>query len=144
MHILTIIWQRLLTDEGSTCPRCRQTGDEIVRAAAYLRHVLEPLGVVPVLEIRDLDETSFFEHPLESNRLWINGKSLEEWLNAQTGQNLCCDECGDKECRTIEVDGKSYETIPEQLLIKAGLFAASRMLDKTLQTEPGVQADALN
>ena len=35
------------------------------------------------------------------------------------GQSECCEVCED-DCRTIEVEGEIYETIPAELIIKAG------------------------
>jgi hypothetical protein len=48
------------------------------------------------------------------------------------GSSRCCEECGDQDCRTIEIGGTTYEVIPEELLLRAGLIAASRLLDPTL------------
>lgn len=132
MTEMEIVWQRLVTKGGTTCPRCRKTGEEVFRAFDRLQRVLEPLGVILVLKILDLDETTFQEQPAESNRIWVAGKPIEEWINGQTGSSLCCDECGENECRTIDVNGQTYEVIPEDLLVRAGIIAASRMLDSTL------------
>lgn len=134
MKILPIVWQRLVNAEGRTCPRCHGTGDEVLRAVERLQAALSPLGVEPRLETVELDEISFLEQPSESNRIWIAGKPIEEWLEAQAGSSPCCQECGDNECRTVEMAGQTYEVIPEQLLVRAGLIAASRMLDPTLTT----------
>ena len=46
----------------------------------------------------------------------------------------CCDACGDAECRTLEIDGTSHEVVPEALLVRAGLIAASQLFDPTLST----------
>lgn len=133
MKVLPIVWQRLVNEKGKTCPRCHGTGEEILRAVERLKLALEPMGVTPQLETRILDETEFLTRPAESNRIWVAGKPIEDWVQGQTGSSRCCEECGDNECRTVEVGGKSYEVIPEQLLVRAGLIAASRMLDPTLQ-----------
>ncbi|MCS7062125.1 MAG: DUF2703 domain-containing protein, partial [Anaerolineae bacterium] len=53
---------------------------------------------------------------------------IEEWLDANVGMSPCCSMCGDSDCRTLEVGGRSYETIPEEQFIKAGLMAASQMM----------------
>ncbi len=47
------------------------------------------------------------------------------------GENIHHSECGDHECRTVEVGGETYEAIPEQLLVRAGLIAATSMLNPT-------------
>lgn len=126
MKTLPIVWQRLVFG-GETCPRCAGTGDEVERAYQQLRQQLIPLGIEPVLETREIDEATFKANPSESNRVWIAGKPVEEWVSATVGSSQCCSVCGDSECRTVEVGGTSYEVVPEELLVKAGLIAALAM-----------------
>lgn len=130
MKELHIVWQRLVNAEGNTCPRCQGTGDEVERAVARLKRILEPAGVTPRLEIRELDEAAFLRQPSESNRIWIAGRPLESWLEGETGSSRCCRECGDNSCRTLEVGGNTYEVVPEELLLRAALIAATRLLDQ--------------
>lgn len=132
MKTLPIVWQRLVNAQGRTCPRCHATGDEVQRAVERLKAALVPLGIEPVLKTTELDEAAFLAKPSESNRIWIAGKPLEEWLEGQTGSSRCCNECGDNDCRTVEMGGATYEVIPEDLLVRAGVIAATRMLDPTL------------
>ena len=132
MKPLPIVWQRLVNTEGRTCPRCHGTGDEMLGALDRLRAALAPLGVEPQLETVELNEAVFLTRPSESNRIWIAGKPLEEWLGGQTGSSRCCNECGDKDCRTVEVAGQTYEVIPEELIVRAGVIAASKMLNPKL------------
>ncbi|MEN9474438.1 MAG: hypothetical protein RIS48_1158 [Pseudomonadota bacterium] len=138
MKTLSIVWQRLVNDQGKTCPRCQGTGDAVRHAVERLDSVLKPLGVQPVLECRELAPTAFRDQPSESNRIWVDGQPLEAWLDGQTGASRCCDECGDQDCRTLELEGQSYEVIPEELLVRAGLKAGIRLLEP----EPGSQAAA--
>lgn len=130
MKDLHIVWQRLVSERGSTCPRCQGTGNEVSNAVERLRYALAPLGVTPSLEVRELSEAEFRRQPSESNRIWIDGEPLEHWLEGVSGSSRCCNECGDKDCRTLEVGGKTYEVIPETLLMRAGLIAATRMLER--------------
>lgn len=123
MKTLQIVWQRLV-NAGETCPRCAGTGDEVERAVQTLRSQLMPLGIEPVLETREIDDAAFQANPCESNRVWIAGKPMEEWVSASVGSSPCCSVCGENDCRTVEVDGTSYEVVPEDLLVKAGLIAA--------------------
>lgn len=132
MKPLPIVWQRLVNDQGKTCSRCQGTGEAVRRAIERLKTVLEPLGVQPVLECRALEQQTFEDQPLESNRVWVGGQALESWLEGQTGGSRCCDECGDRDCRTLELEGQSYEVIPEDLLVRAGLKAGIRLLEPEL------------
>lgn len=141
MKTLSIVWQRLVSD-GQTCLRCAGTGHEVEQAYEQLRKQLLPLGIKPVLETREIDEATFKADPSASNRIWIAGQPMEKWLNASAGSSKCCSACGDSECRTLDVGGASYEVVPEELLVKAGLIAALTMnaqpadSDSTTPREP--------
>ena len=128
MKTLIIQWQRLLVDDG-TCPRCGATEQEVDKAYMSLKQSLSPLGINVALEKKALDLGGFKKNPSQSNLIMIGKKTLEEWLKAHTGASSCCGPCGDTECRTIETQGKIYETIPAELIIKAGLMAAGELLN---------------
>ena len=121
---LIISWQRLISG-GSTFPRCGSTEKELGKAVPILRKALKPLGIAVSLEKSELTLDEFKKNPIQSNRILFNSKTLEELISARTGQSQCCDECGNEECRTIEADGSSLEVIPTDLIVKAGLIAAS-------------------
>ena len=134
MKKLTITWQRLIDETGSTCPRCAGTQQQVQRAVDRLRVALEPLGVLPVLETHEIDSVSFLQQPDQSNRIWIGGRPREDWLGARSGASPCCAACGNAQCRTLELDGTRHEVIPETLLVRAGLIAASQLFDPTLSS----------
>ena len=127
MKFLTIVWQRLVDETGQTCNRCGTTYEEIKKALELLKKALSQLDIEVTFEQREINQTEFSNDPSQSNRIWISARPLEEWLGAQVGQSPCCDICGDSECRTIEIDAKVYESIPTDLIIKAGLMAASHL-----------------
>ncbi|MFG1346620.1 DUF2703 domain-containing protein [Xanthobacter autotrophicus DSM 431] len=129
MKTLEIVWQRLVNRDGLTCDRCGSTHREVMAAVSKLASALRPLGIEPKLEVREIDEAAFRLAPSESNRIWIGGKPLEEWLGAEVGSSQCCSVCGDSECRTVEVENSTFETIPEGLLLRAALIAAAHMLE---------------
>ncbi len=140
MKTLKIQWHRLMAD-GQTCPRCGATGKEVEKACLSLEQSLAPLEIKVVLEKHELTPGAFQQDPSKSNRLLINGRLLEEWLGLKAGQSLCCGPCGDTECRTLETGGQVYETIPADLIIKAGLLAASKLLNPQT-VESSCQKDA--
>jgi hypothetical protein len=139
MKTLTIKWQRLVDKKGQTCDRCGSTGKEVQRAFHKLEKSLEPLGIKVTLEKKALDPATCAKDVSQSNRIWIGGRSLEELLGATSGKSLCgfcCAELDEKvECRTVEVGGQVYETIPAELIVKAGLQAASQAIE-TLPEKP--------
>lgn len=131
MKSLPIVWQRLVTPDGRTCDRCDATYREMQRAVAKLAEVLLPLDMQPTLETREIDEASFRANPSESNRIWIAGRPMEEWLGGKVGASRCCSVCVDSECRTVEVEGTKFEAIPENLFLRAALVAASHLLERS-------------
>lgn len=130
--VMTIKWQRLVTDDGETCERCGTTQEEFRKAVAVLRESLRPLGIEVVSEEKALSTQEFAASTIESNRILVDGRSLEEWLGGETGKSecgSCCSAVGKEvECRTVSVDGLTHEAIPAELIVRAGLLAAEEMM----------------
>ena len=124
MKQLIIRWQRLVNESGLTCERCTYTGSTVENAYKKLKKSLVELGIEVELKKEILDFSIFIKDPLQSNRIWIAERPLEEWIGATVGKSQCCDVCGDSECRTISINRDTFENIPENLIIKAGLLAA--------------------
>jgi hypothetical protein len=92
---------------------------------SQLKEKLKPRGIEVILKKQELTLEEFKQNPLKSNKIMLNGRPLEDWLNAKTGRSKCCDVCGDEECRTMEAGEKSYETIPAELIVEAGIKVVS-------------------
>ncbi len=133
--VLKITWQRLVDEKGQTCQRCGTTEKELQEAFQSLQKSLAPLGIKVTLEKKSLDHVTCAKDISQSNRIWIEDQSLEEWLGAKVGKSacgFCCAELGDQvQCRTVEVEGQVYETIPADLIIRAGLLAAADLYKGT-------------
>jgi hypothetical protein len=137
MKTIKIVWQRLVDEQGQTCPRCSDTEQELHKALRFLTKSLLPLGIAFSLETRALDSQEFNKDPSQSNRLWIDKKPLENWVKGETGASPCCGPCGEAECRTITVEGKTFETIPAELIIKAALLSVEREVKRLTGRRPG-------
>jgi hypothetical protein len=129
VKILPIVWQRLVDTGGKTCERCGTTYEGLQQAVAKLEQVLRPLGIETTFETREIDRDSFTADPSQSNRVWIAGKPIEEWLGARVASSPCCSVCGDSECRTIEMGKDVFEAVPSELIVKAALVAASELVE---------------
>lgn len=127
--ILRIEWQRLISDD-KTCPRCGSTEEELDKAVTTLRQSLAPLEIEVALEKKELSLSEFKKAPLQSNRIWINKRPLEDYIGGSVGQSPCCDVCGPSDCRTVKIEGQEYETIPSKVIIQAGLIAATRLANE--------------
>ncbi|MDT8419220.1 MAG: DUF2703 domain-containing protein [Desulfuromonadales bacterium] len=128
MKKLTIRWQRLVDETGRTCERCSSTERSVDASFVQLRKSLSGLGIDVELKKEMLAPSAFKEDPLKSNCIWIQEKPLEEWIGANVGRSQCCDVCGEAECRTVSTGQKTFETIPAQIIIQAGLLAAADLL----------------
>lgn len=127
MKELKIRWQRLVSG-GETCPRCSETEEELQKAVCSLEESLSPLGFKVVFKKQEISDVEFEEAPSQSNMIMFNDKPLENWIDGKIGESQCCDVCGYNECRTIIIGEETYEEIPAELIIKAGLIAASSMI----------------
>lgn len=125
MNKLVIEWQRLLDEQKETCPRCGSTEQEVEKAVLELKRMLAASDVDVTLIKRAIDPETFKKDALQSNKILIAGKTLEEWLGATTGRSKCCETCGDADCRTVEYGGDTHEAIPAELIVRAGLIAAA-------------------
>jgi hypothetical protein len=140
---LSVAWQRLVDEKGGTCDRCGLTEQEVDKAVAALKTSLGALGIEVVLDKRAIDAETCAKDISQSNRIWIGGQTLEELLGAASGMSpcdSCCSMLSDAvECRTVVVDGQTYEAIPADLIVRAGLIAGSRLLASasTASTSPG-------
>jgi len=128
MKQLIIRWQRLVNESGQTCNRCSDTGSTVDKAYNKLKKSLAELGIEVELKKEVLGFSIFIKDPLQSNRIWIAERPLEEWVGATVGKSKCCDVCGESECRTISINQDTFENIPEDLIIKAGLLAAAELI----------------
>jgi len=128
MKQLIIRWQRLVNESGQTCNRCSDTGSTVDKAYNKLKKSLAELGIEVELKKEVLGFSIFRKDPLQSNRIWIAERPLEEWVGATVGKSKCCDVCGESECRTISINQDTFENIPEDLIIKAGLLAAAELI----------------
>lgn len=122
---LIIHWQRLIF-EGNTCQRCGSTESELDKAVLRLKTKLNPLGIKVILKKSKLTLKKFKNNPIESNRILFNNHSLEDLINARTGQSQCCDVCEGEKCRTLKIERESHEVVPADIIIKAGLIAVSK------------------
>ena len=55
-------------------------------AVKKLRRSLKALDIDVVLEKMAVSSSAFSKDPLESNRIWIAGKPIEEWLRSHDRQ----------------------------------------------------------
>ena len=106
-NTLKIKWKRLIS-KGETCPRCGSTEEALRKAESTLKQSLALLGIEVILEKEELSVTEFKKDPLQSNRIWINNRLLEDWIEGRVGHSPCCDVCGPHNCRTVEVEGQIY------------------------------------
>jgi len=136
---LCVKWQRLVDQSGQTCDRCGLTGKEMRKAIDLLTKALEPLNIDVFLNEVRLSPAECAQDISQSNRIWIAGVSLEEWLGARVGESQCEGCCeymkGSVEserravdCRTVIMGNRVYEAIPAELVLKAGLLAAAELV----------------
>jgi hypothetical protein len=124
-------WQRLVNESGQTCPRCGDTQREVRLAADTLRRCLRPLNMEVALEETPMTSQAFLGDTSQSNRIWVNDRPLAEWLGGTVGMSSCrgcCPTETDVKCRTLTVGGQTYEAIPADLIVRAGLLAADASL----------------
>ena len=143
---IEIAWQRYVDATGNTCDRCGATQAELSRAYEVLKQSFARENIDVVLNEKVLTADACAADMSQSNRIWVAGRPLEDWVGAEVGMSPCGGCCEDlasskankgsspeASCRTLAFDGKVYETIPSDLIVKAGFMAASEMLGRELK-----------
>jgi hypothetical protein len=119
MKNVVIEWLHLAVG-GETCQRCGDTGLELRQAIERLRRECAPRGV----EILFRETLLAPEQIAKSNTILINDVLLEDILPHAGASTSCCPSCGDltggnEQCRTLVHLGRTYETIPQDLVRQA-------------------------
>ncbi|HBI14070.1 MAG TPA: molybdenum cofactor biosysynthesis protein [Desulfobulbaceae bacterium] len=105
---------------GATCERCEDTGLELRLAVDRLRSECATKGVEILFKETLLPPRDI----ARSNSILINGKPLEQILPGAQAATSCCPSCGDltgqaEQCRTLVHLGRTFETIPQDLIRQA-------------------------
>jgi hypothetical protein len=53
---------------------------------------------------------------------------LDDWIGGGVGHSPCRDVCVTHDYQTVKMQGQIYYTIPEKIIIKAGLSAAYQLV----------------
>lgn len=61
-----------------------------VKALLRLAEALRLLGMEPMLETREIAPRAFTGMTSNSNRIWIAGHPIEDWLNVRGVARACC------------------------------------------------------
>lgn len=120
---LIIDWQYTVCLSKDPCERCRMGPEEVRAAYKNLQTALAELEITVVLNEQTDDQGN--------DRIVINGKSLDKWLNGKLISRSCAScpslEGAGKKYNVLELDGTVYEVIPADLIIRASLLAASEL-----------------
>jgi len=130
--VLTIAWQHSPEKEGTKCEKCLAKKAEIQKAYESLKNSLPSLGIQVALTEEPVKTMSCGMVLSQSSKICIGGRMLEEWLGAELGPGTCGKGCtrapGEAQCVSLKLEGETYEVVPADLIVKAGLVAASDML----------------
>ena len=129
---VTVRWQRMVTETGDTCERCGSTQKEVWLATDMLRRCLGPLNIEVALEETSMTPEVCARDMSQSNRIFVDDRPLADWLRGKIEMSPCapcCEKLGEEvQCRTLTVDGRTYEAVPATLILRAGLLAAEASL----------------
>jgi hypothetical protein len=137
-EVLTIAWHKVEEDDGTICDLSAATQQSVVQASEELRQALAPNGVDIVVETLTPEKVEGAE--CLCNRVLIQGRFADEWLGAELARTSCSgcpnrggcpktaasgDQCGGQ--TAVVYQGKTYEILPANLVMMAGLIAAADM-----------------
>ena len=132
--VLTIVWQHSPEKEGAKCENCLAKKEELKIAYESLRTSLPSLGIQVAMKEEKPVATACGVAMTKSCGIFIGGRPLETWLGAQIGKSACgsgkgCGADGSAQCVSMKLGGKTYTVVPADLIVKAGLMAASELIE---------------
>ena len=124
MTTLEIEWRHLEKD-GRTCLRCSDTLQSLQQVITQLAAECGPRGVRIAYRETKLPP----EQLSQSNLILFNGVPLESVLPGASASENECHSCGDlcdqpSLCRTVSVEGRTFEALPAALIRQAACAAA--------------------
>ena len=127
---LVIRWQHAVCQNDNPCERCINTPIEIQRAFDDLKSSLAGLGITVTMEEKKIKD--------HDDRLFINDHDVIDLLKGERTKTACANCFDDKgnprTCTSLKLGEDVFEVIPAELIIKAGLVAASELM--TAAPEP--------
>lgn len=120
MKTLEIEWRHLEKD-GYTCIRCSDTGEALNEVISKIADECRPHGWDIIFKETKLTEKDVSE----SNLILFNGEPIESVLPEAKASESSCKSCSElisepsTSCRTLELEGKSYEGIPSSIIRQA-------------------------
>lgn len=127
---LVICWQHVVCQNDDPCERCINTPLEIQQAFEDLKSSLAGLGITVTYEEKKITEHD--EH------IYINDRDIIDLIKGEHVTTTCA-ECLDDQgnprtCNALKLGEDTYEVIPAELIVKAGLTAASELI--TAEPQP--------
>lgn len=124
-----VIETTVLRVEGETCDRCNGTVENARVAAEALKTQLKPLGV----DVELVEHATTKENLPDSNSVVINGKPIEEWLDAtrvSTECASCGDLCGEESvcCGAVSIGDEVHESYSVEHIREAAMSALGAVL----------------
>ncbi len=127
---LVLEWQRMIDEDGNVCCGSEDTRMAVETAREKLAKELKDHGIKVVLAKSDFSPAECRDCPERANRILVGGRGVDYGLQAEVGKSPCEGFCkqalGDKgSCQTLMYEGKTYDVVPAELIVKAGLAAAA-------------------
>jgi len=127
---LVLEWQRMIDEDGNVCCGSEDTRMAVETAREKLAKELKDHDIEVVLAKSDFSPEECKDCPERANRILVGGRGVDYWLQAEVGKSPCEGFCkqalGDKgSCQTLIYEGETYDVIPAELIVKAGLAAAA-------------------
>jgi hypothetical protein len=135
---LTIAWHKVTEDDGTVCDLSTRTQQVVEQAAKDLRRTLAPNGIDVAVET--ITPAKVEGSQCLCNRVLVQGRFVDEWLGADVVKAPCSG-CADRGAcpksaesgsacagqTAMAYQGNTYEIVPANLLMMAGLIAAADM-----------------
>jgi len=139
---LTVSWHKVTEADGSVCDLSIATRQMVDQASEELSRALAPDNVE--VEVETLTPEKVEGGVCLCNRVLVQGRFVDEWLGAELVKTECSGCPNQTRCpKTAESDGcggqyeivhqgATYKILPADLIVTAGMIAASDLTGETI------------
>lgn len=125
---IVISWKKSDAASCKGCEKCGATEAEVNKAVTSLKTKLADRGFKVRAEERKAVPANV--KPSEVG-IWVCDIPLETWLAAGVGLKPCdpSQGCQMSSCKVLYVDGRTYETVPADMMMRACFLASDQLAE---------------
>ena len=135
---VVVAWNKCVDKDAKPINCCGISEEQLKKAIT----MMEESGVKVALKVQQMTMDAEHKSCSAMPKATFNGKTMAELLNGEQVMAKCSKACaghegGKAECEMLKIGDKTYETIPAEMIAKAGILASGMEVSESGAKAPG-------